>query len=54
MKTLDDLRRQGFDLTAELHQQLINTQRAKVDELRQIRFYEYLTVEYYENGAIKQ
>jgi hypothetical protein len=53
METLDNLRRQGFDLTAELYQKLIDSQRAIIDEVKQIPFYQYITVELYESGAIK-
>ncbi len=39
--------------TAEFRQQLINTQQIILKQLEERKFYEYVTVELYENGAIK-
>jgi hypothetical protein len=53
LRTSGDSQQRHCQSTAEFHQQLINTQQTILKQLDERKFYEYVTVELYDNGAIK-
>jgi len=53
MGDLADLRRRGFNIAPEIHQHLIQEQKKVVEEIGKAWFFQYVSVEYYDNGLIK-
>ena len=53
MGGLDDLRRRGFDISLRLHDELLNSQQRVLEEIEKTWFFQYVSIEFYENGRIK-
>ena len=53
MGDLADLRRRGFNISPEIHRHLIEAQSKVLEEIGKAWFFQYVYVEYYDNGMIK-
>jgi hypothetical protein len=53
MGDLAHLRRLGLNISPDIHQHLIQEQKKVVEEIGKAWFFQYVYVEYYNNGLIK-
>lgn len=54
MQTDDDVQQGHSDACPDLKQKLLDTQEKILNEIKETKFYQYITVEFYQNGAVKQ